>query len=856
MQAHRDGLSVDRLFSSNVQYRIPIYQRRYVWTKANWSTLWEDIKEKTKLRIDGSSRQHFTGSIVAWPNENQGEIPKFEIIDGQQRLTTFQIILCVIRDICTSKEYSQNMVLQGIAESAERHVKNERHLINVTGADRLDQYKLLPTEHDETAFRKVVNSSNRDFDKHLIYKAYDYFRKKIQHYVKSDPQERMNHLLHSIIGDFVLVRIDLGGNDEPEKIFASLNATGKMLYEFDYLRNYLFLRAKVLKTSAIDLYEKHWKYFEESADYWDSKTLELFLWDFLEATLGPKKRIQSEKEENKRAFDLYREYSQTWGSDITSEFAKLKDYAVSYREIKDNSSPDFKIANQMQFYNDLKIMNLYPFLLFIVKSERLTGDERNQVFDILESYIVRWLLCYGDNEHRIDECRYARIDNFFSKVIEQGEFSVKELVESLCDTNNPSEAWPTNEEVESALQKAGSKNVNARLIVYILYRIEISKRDTPPYPPDAEVQLRFEDLGNREHIMPSKWSNHWPLPLCDREPLRHSELYSPEYRMNEPEWREKRDQIDHLCRPNDPAYQEAYNLAERRHDEIDSIGNITPLSPELNNDLSDLSFNEKKAILSRTMTNLQLSREILQHESWDVEQIRKRSEDLYKYFCRIWKPAEYFLKAELDKMLETEAYVFVTNMGERKLEQIEAFQDRVTGLNINSGKSNLQKEHILFACSVTAWQDVQNQIENRQISANANEFQVKTWLLESARDSQDYVKIITYRGHVLRGKIESFDDQAIYIKIARQQVIVFKHSMHEFVTEGRLFKRQIESFDRQKDDYGFITFVDDPNSFFLHITSVDAIPNGFDGLRQGMTVEFNVSQGARGLSVRNMCLVS
>ena len=382
---------------------------------------------------------------------------------------------------------------------------------------------------------------------------------------------------------------------------------------------------------------------------------------------------------DKRAFDLYREYSRTQGNDITSEFAQLTDYAVSYREITDNNNPDLETARWMRFYDDLKITNFHPFLLFIVKHKELSSDERNQVFAILESYIVRWMLCYGDNEDRINEYRYARIDAFFSKVIKEGKFSVKEFVVFLSDSNNSPNAWPTNEQVKDALQGAGAKDVNAHLIVYILYRIELLKRDTPL--KDAGVQLRFKDFGNREHIMPRKWSNHWPLPVNIGEPLHHWELYSPEYRAKEPEWREKRGQKEHLFMPDAPAYQEAYIRAENRHDEIDSIGNITPLSRELNSDLSDLSFDEKKAILlQNTTVNLQLTKEILEHDSWAVEQIRKRAQNLYKCFCKVWRPAEYFLKSKSDKMIESEAHVFITDAGERNLVRIEVARGKVTGV--------------------------------------------------------------------------------------------------------------------------------------------------------------------------------
>ena len=854
MQARQDGMSVNNLFSINVQYTIPIYQRHYVWTKTNWSMLWEDIKEKTNLRTNKSSRRHFTGSIVACPGTGKGDLQKYEIIDGQQRLTTFQIILCVIRDICQSK-CSGNNHLKNIAESADRHIKNEPHVIDNSSPE--DQYKLSTTSHDEEAFQALVSKRRPDADKHRIYDAYDYFKNEIEEYVKT-PQAIIN-LFESVIRDFIIVQIDLNNDDESERIFASLNATGKMLYEFDYLRNYLFLKAKSYGAPTVYLYNEYWIDFEA----WDSETAEVFLWDFLKAKLGPEKCVQAQKKKDKRAFDLYREYSQTWGNNIESEFAQLKEYADSYRKIK-NNNPKSEISDWMKFYDDLEIASLHPFLLFIVTHEKLNDDERNQVFAILESYIVRWMLCCGNNEDIINEYRYARIDGFFSKVIEEDRFRIKEFVRFLSDYSptdcSPTGAWPTNEQVKDALRKAGAQDVNSRLIVYILYRIELLKRQGKPYQ-DADVQLRFEELGNREHIMPRKWSNNWPLPLSGRRFFSHKDLYNSDYKDTEDEWRRKRGQIEHLVRPDDPDYQEAYDLAEKRHDKIDSIGNLIPLLPDLNDNLANKSFdNKKSALRSTTVNNLQLTKEILEYESWDVEQILEREQDLCNQFFKVWQPAEYFLKSKSDKMIESGAHMFITNIGEeKKLTKIETFPDtdRVTGVGENNNKIALEKSHILFLCSETVWQEVKNTINcTKKIGTNPGLIQVKEWLLKSAQDTGNYVKAITPLGHVLRGIIKDFDAEAMYLQIKGQTVIIYKQSLHEFITEGRSFRRHVKSFTKKSPhyNYGFINFFEDSNTFHVNRSRFKK-PTDFDSLALGSEVIFNIAQTEAGLFARDVVLV-
>ena len=99
------NVQVNTLFGNDVQYIIPLFQRHYVWDQEEqWEPLWKDIIEKAQQRLSEYQREqftHFTGAIVIQQKQtNVNEVQKYEIIDGQQRLTTFQVILCALRDIC------------------------------------------------------------------------------------------------------------------------------------------------------------------------------------------------------------------------------------------------------------------------------------------------------------------------------------------------------------------------------------------------------------------------------------------------------------------------------------------------------------------------------------------------------------------------------------------------------------------------------------------------------------------------------------------------------------------------------------------------------------------------------------
>ena len=95
--------SLDTLFNSQLRYVVPMFQRLYVWKETpQWSTLWEDVSEKALLLMRGvKSNPHYLGALIiegVKPNSPR-EVKRFLIIDGQQRLTTLQLLFCAYRDI-------------------------------------------------------------------------------------------------------------------------------------------------------------------------------------------------------------------------------------------------------------------------------------------------------------------------------------------------------------------------------------------------------------------------------------------------------------------------------------------------------------------------------------------------------------------------------------------------------------------------------------------------------------------------------------------------------------------------------------------------------------------------------------
>ena len=249
----------------------------------------------------------------------------------------------------------------------------------------------------------------------------------------------------------------------------------------------------------MQIYHRYWSPFEKDP-FWTAETLDRFLWDFLIAKMGP------EGIASHNAFDVYqRVYRLSLESNLDTknieyEFAELNRYAAVYKIMND---PESRVGSRMQFYVDHKVIRLFPFILFIINELEVPDVSLDRIFDVLESYIVRCLLCVGQKPAKYVD----RINRFFCQVIkEEIDFGLESLVKHLAESKVPNK-WPTDQHVKSALRETGVKY--RRLISYILYRIELIKRANSPL---ADTKLSLDDLGI-EHIMPASWEKTWPLPM-------------------------------------------------------------------------------------------------------------------------------------------------------------------------------------------------------------------------------------------------------------------------------------------------------------------------------------------------------
>ena len=253
---HTETLTPKDLFQKDVRYIIPPFQRPYVWTQDDqWEPLWEDVRSVAENYLEELERSgndeieanqrtspHFLGAVVLKqvPTATR-DIDQREVIDGQQRVTTLQLLLDAIQQVC---EDSEQQYLRGASMRLSRLVTNDERLVN---DEKHHVFKLWPTRSDREAFRHAMDNglAVNDFEDSLIVQAHEFFKLQVEKWIEEGPaliEARIDALETAASTMLKMVVIDLNSQDDPSLIFETLNARGTPLEQSDLIRNYVHSR--------------------------------------------------------------------------------------------------------------------------------------------------------------------------------------------------------------------------------------------------------------------------------------------------------------------------------------------------------------------------------------------------------------------------------------------------------------------------------------------------------------------------------------------------------------------------------------------------------------------------------------
>ncbi|MBF1712039.1 MAG: DUF262 domain-containing protein, partial [Streptococcus sp.] len=258
-----DQKSIYALLSDRkADYIIPDYQRPYAWDEDSCQTLWDDIFSFTIPDNDAtkfdSNDEYFLGSIVTFENDKKQQ----EVIDGQQRLTTFMLLLRAFYDRFTkmqdqgSKDFSER-IASCIWKTDEMGKPDKDHL-------KIDS--VVATDKDKEEFLSILRTGIVTDNQTSRYaNNFRFFLKKVDEFINSFPTFAKN-LPARILNNCILMPIEAESQDTALRIFSTLNDRGLPLSDSDIFKAQFYQYYKQKSEDDRNEFIKDWKKLEETCE--------------------------------------------------------------------------------------------------------------------------------------------------------------------------------------------------------------------------------------------------------------------------------------------------------------------------------------------------------------------------------------------------------------------------------------------------------------------------------------------------------------------------------------------------------------------------------------------------------------
>lgn len=258
-----DQKSIYELLSDRkADYIIPDYQRPYAWDEDSCQTLWDDIfsfaiPDNDATKFD-TSDEYFLGSIVTFENDKKQQ----EVIDGQQRLTTFMLLLRAFYDRFTkmqdqdSKDFSER-IASCIWKTNEMGKPDKEHL-------KIDS--VVATDKDKDEFLSILKTGNVTSSQTSRYaNNFRFFLKKVDDFINDFPKFA-EKLPARILNNCILMPIEAESQDTALRIFSTLNDRGLPLSDSDIFKAQFYQYYKQKSEDDRDEFIKDWKKLEETCE--------------------------------------------------------------------------------------------------------------------------------------------------------------------------------------------------------------------------------------------------------------------------------------------------------------------------------------------------------------------------------------------------------------------------------------------------------------------------------------------------------------------------------------------------------------------------------------------------------------
>lgn len=412
-----DFLKIGKIFAQDY-YAIPDYQRDYEWTAAQNSTLLDDVLQ---IARDATTANHFFGAIVTIPYEpGTGTTKSIDfsdygidenqnvkhVVDGQQRLTSFSILIRAIRDLVTEDTTISDNFKNNVAYRQLDNILLGNEYKGINPAPRLIlngntgacyNNELLKISND--GYSKVYKGAKRVLAAYQLFSAelLNGLAQFIDDGLCCNAEEYYQKVISTITNKVVFVEIECDASSDAFQVFDSLNGKGLDLTAADRIKN-IFMS---------------WSPAGKGAQKWNALVSDIgeeYLANFFVSMFfyHTKKRIAK----NKLPDQFKNTYKESAQADFDFFFNDLKKAGVLYGNIRKANTGNSKTNGIIADFQSLNMDQVYVLLFAVAKhygeAEVNTNDYKDFAIT-LQNLIVRMQVC---------EKSTNRLDSLFANCIE------------------------------------------------------------------------------------------------------------------------------------------------------------------------------------------------------------------------------------------------------------------------------------------------------------------------------------------------------------------------------------------------------------------------------------------------------
>ncbi len=492
-------MSFHELFSQTTQITIPLFQREYVWTEKQLKRMFEEID----IINNGEDANRFLGAVIAVRrNANPAEPQPYEIVDGQQRLSTLFLIVMAAAAVAAKNkdsDYAKGLINTNIIIDWWQNGVNTKLYPSFADRNQFSEaFKLLINSGDLSnwlgAKVKLPESTGAKTGKYI-----NQFNR-----IKSILQKRVNDYgidhLKSIVSiaqtKLTFVFILLKDPSTATTVFEGLNDPGMPIGIGDLVRNEVFSKISHDPNLAQSIHRDLWLPFKNK------------LGEHFDKYFFPYALIQ---DQNLNTSDLFRGLRKIWGDTSKPDLIieKLEIFTEAYLALCNGSYPTGYSKEVKEAMDKLVFSrcptSVYPFMMRLLNEYTIGNVSEKDTIDcisIIESFMIRRAIAGLEPTGLLGIFRSA-----WDAV--NGKPCAKSLKEIFNKRNTVE--WPDDSRIKDSILKRNMYSTHLRQ--YLLKEYELSLGSDVP---KNEFWI--------EHIMPQTLNDEWRKVITDRDhdDLKHT----------------------------------------------------------------------------------------------------------------------------------------------------------------------------------------------------------------------------------------------------------------------------------------------------------------------------------------------